>query len=105
MTRSPRTCAPLMTDATEAEVRAINRAAYLRLAERLPKPPAVVRALGDARSSAQWLAPETALPWPTREEWAARPATYADGTAAWLDYLRHDARSLPLRPYAPEPRR
>lgn len=64
--------------------------------------------------SAQWATRETRLPYPTREEWAARPATYAEGTAAWLGYLAAGVRSVPLRPYAeaarrnlnaPEPRR
>lgn len=62
----------------------------------------------------QWKTSETALPWPTREEWAARPTSYAEGTAAWLNYLRPAVRSLPLSPhaetrhsvpFAPEPRR
>lgn len=101
-----------MTDATEAEVRASNRAAYLRLAERVPRAAAAAHAPRDARSSAQWFA--SALPWPTREEWAARPTSYAEGTAVWLNYLRPAVRSLSLSPhaetrhsvpFAPEPRR
>lgn len=56
-----------MIGKTDAEVRALNHAAYLRLAERAPKPVAVsaaAQAMKDARSSAQWTAPERALPWP-----------------------------------------